>query len=310
MTITEKIENIASISPSVDFPDFESLVSNQEMLKNIFQNEGAIRLHGFNVESPEQFRKIAACFADDLSSENGEHDPLPAVKGIYTPVNYSSKEKLLWHNENSFNYSWPLVIMFCCIQPAKEGGETPLVDSRKILAEIDKNIVDEFFRKNVMYVRTHGFGFGRSWQETYQVASRQALEMRCKKESIQLEWRGDNQLITKQVRPAIIKHPKTGELSWFNQAQHWHPYCLRPEVRTSLMQIMSEDELPRNCYFGDGSVISDDIMRHILGAYQKLEFSFPWQKGDVMVVDNVLFAHARNSYIGERKLWVTVGGYQ
>ena len=37
-----------------------------------------------------------------------------------------------------------------------------------------------------------------------------------------------------------------------------------------------------------------------LDAYEQAEISFPWEQGDVMVVDNVLYAHARNSYEGER----------
>ena len=49
------------------------------------------------------------------------------------------------------------------------------------------------------------------------------------------------------------------------------------------------------------------MMQHILNAYKKVEISFPWETGDVMVLDNVLFAHARNPYSGKRKLFVTMG---
>ena len=109
------------------------------------------------------------------------------------------------------------------------------------------------------------------------------------------------------MRPAIVQHPITGEESWFTQAQHWHPYCLKPGIRESLLSLLSEDTLPRNCHFGDGSKISDQVMQHILDTYEQAEVSFPWEKGDVMVVDNVLYAHARNPYQGERKLFVTMG---
>jgi alpha-ketoglutarate-dependent taurine dioxygenase len=34
---------------------------------------------------------------------------------------------------------------------------------------------------------------------------------------------------------------------------------------------------------------------------------FAWQRGDIMLLDNVLTAHARNPFVGERKLLVAMG---
>ena len=45
----------------------------------------------------------------------------------------------------------------------------------------------------------------------------------------------------------------------------------------------------------------------ILDVYRGLEVVFPWQAGDVMLVDNVATAHGRNPYQGERKLLVALG---
>ena len=48
-------------------------------------------------------------------------------------------------------------------------------------------------------------------------------------------------------------------------------------------------------------------MAEILGIYRELEVSYPWQRGDVLLLDNMLTAHARNAYTGVRKLLVTMG---
>lgn len=298
---------VTTIYPDKTMSDINGLILKSAELREILHTHGAILLRDFNVYSSDEFKCVADVFIDDLMEDNGEHNPLPDKNGIYTPVSYSSKETLLWHNENSFNNVWPLIIMFGAVKPAVSGGETPIADSREVLAKINPDIINEFKKKGVMYVRTHGFGFGRTWQETYRTNNKSELEKICIRSNIEFDWIDDDCLRTKQIRPAIVKHPITNELSWFTQAQHWHPFCLKKEIRESLFKIFSLEQMPRNCYFGDGSIISDDVMQHILDAYAQVEMDFSWVRGDVMVLDNILHAHARKPYEGDRKLLVAMG---
>jgi alpha-ketoglutarate-dependent taurine dioxygenase len=198
-------------------------------------------------------------------------------------------------------------IFFCCLQPTQQGGETPIVDSRKVFQLIDLKIREKFIEKKVMYLRNYGDGLGLNWKTVFQTESRSEVEAICRQAGIELEWKTGNRLRTRSVRPAVVKHPKTGEMSWFNQAQHWHPACLDPKTRESLLTLFSEEDLPRNCYYGDGTPIEDSVMDEICQVYQKLEVCFAWQQGDVLALDNVLAAHARNPYVGERKLLVAMG---
>jgi alpha-ketoglutarate-dependent taurine dioxygenase len=48
-------------------------------------------------------------------------------------------------------------------------------------------------------------------------------------------------------------------------------------------------------------------MERILDVYRELEVSFRWEQGDVMLLDNILAAHGRNPFTGERKLLVALG---
>ena len=91
------------------------------------------------------------------------------------------------------------------------------------------------------------------------------------------------------------------------QAQHWHVSCLDTRTRRRLTGMFSDEELPRHCYYGDGTPIEDSVMSEILDVYARLEVCFPWRAGDVLLVDNVLAAHARNVYEGERKMLVAMG---
>jgi hypothetical protein len=226
---------------------------------------------------------------------------------VYTPVAYPSDKQLLWHNENSFNYFWPMKLWFHCAKPAEIGGETPLVDSRKVFAAMDPMIREEFLRKKVTYVRNYMNGLGLNWQTVFGTEHKAEVEAHCRKNFFYFEWKYDGGLRTWCVRPAVVQHPRTGEMVWFNQAQHWHPACLDEETRSSLRSLYSNEDMPRNCYFGDGSPIDDAVMQEICEVYRRLEVTFAWQAGDILMVDNLLTAHGRNQYSGERKLYVILG---
>ncbi|HET8844163.1 MAG TPA: TauD/TfdA family dioxygenase, partial [Ktedonobacteraceae bacterium] len=133
------------------------------------------------------------------------------------------------------------------------------------------------------------------------------VEEFCRSASMDFEWKSDDRLRTSYVRPGVAEHPKTHALVWFNQAQHWHTSCLDSKTRASLLSMFEEKDLPRNCYYGDGSPIEDSVMQEICDIYQQLEVSFPWQRGDVVMLDNMLTAHARNPFRGERKILVAMG---
>jgi alpha-ketoglutarate-dependent taurine dioxygenase len=290
---------------NIDLPDW--LIANQDFINKQLLKYGAILFRGFNIDAPSSFEKFGLAICQELFNENGEH-PRDTVSGkVYTPVFYPSDRKLLWHNENSFNHRFPLKIMFGCRQPAQQGGETPIVDSRKVFQLIDPKIRDIFIEKKVMYVRNYGDGLGLNWQTVFQTQNHVEVENKCQQNAIKFEWKSENRLRTFSVRPAVIKHPQTGEISWFNQAQHWHPACLDAITRESLLSSFQPEDLPRNCYYGDGTPIENFVMEEICRVYQQLEVTFPWQKGDVLLLDNILAAHARNPFVGERKLLVAMG---
>ena len=63
-----------------------------------------------------------------------------------------------------------------------------------------------------------------------------------------------------------------------------------------------EEDLPNNTYYGDGSAIEPWVLDHLREAYMNETVSFTWHKGDVIILDNMLTAHSRLSFVGPRKV--------
>jgi alpha-ketoglutarate-dependent taurine dioxygenase len=268
---------------------------------------GAVLFRGFGVTSVGAFALAARELCGELFTENAEHTPVSSDGTVQTPVAFSPDRLLLWHNENSFNHEWPLRIAFCCVRPATAGGESPIVDSCLVYREVPAEVRRRFVEKGVAYVRNFGSGVGLDWRAIFRTDDRSAVDRLCLAHGIVAEWGAGDRLRTVAVRPAVVAHPVTGELSWFNQAQHWHPSCLEPDVRQALEGVADGHGLPRDCTFGDGTPIPDEQMQSVLEVYRRTQVAFPWQSGDVLALDNVLWAHGRNPYLGRRTMLVAMG---
>ena len=53
--------------------------------------------------------------------------------------------------------------------------------------------------------------------------------------------------------------------------------------------------------FGDESEINPNDLLKISAVSRSCEVLFPWQKGDVMIIDNVLAMHGRKPFTGLRQ---------
>lgn len=197
-------------------------------------------------------------------------------------------------------------IWFFCSKAAQERGYTPIADSREVFKRLDSRIRQRFIDKKVMYVRNYGNGLEVPWQTVFNTTDRAAVEAYCEKEHIAFEWKDDHELRTRQVCQAIAIHPHTGEQVWFNQAHLFHISNLDPVVRNVLLAVVKEEDLPRSAYYGEGTPIESAVLDEIRAVHTSLTVEFPWQEGDVLMLDNMLVAHGRTPYTGERKVLVAM----
>ena len=168
------------------------------------------------------------------------------------------------------------------------------------------SLVTGFAERGVMYVRNYGSGVHLPWEVVFQTKERSEVERFCQEQGIAFEWKPDGGLRTRQVCQGVAVHPHTGETLWFNQAHLFHVSSLGASARQSLQELFREEELPRHAHFGDGSTIPEEVLEQVREAFRAECIEYPWQRGDVLLVDNMLVAHGRSPYSGPRRVLVAM----
>ena len=279
--------------------------TNHEFIEAQLLKHGGLLFRGFEVKDISEFEQFIRVVSGDVVEYHERSSPRSLIDGrIYTSTDHPADQFIFLHNEQSYNLVFPLRIFFFCIKPAKQGGETLLGDSRKILARLGHQIRAKFAEKNYMYVRNFGHGFGLTWQAAFQTTDKAAVDSYCREHEIQCEWKDEDHLTTRQVRRLIGKHPRTGEQVWFNHATFFHVSTLEPGLQKVLSDAFAEHELPNNTYYGDGSPIEPEVMEQLHQSYRQEELAVPWLCGDVLMLDNMLTAHGRAPFTGDRQIAV------
>lgn len=268
---------------------------------------GAILFRGFEITSEQAFQTVVDAVAKDRVKYIYRSTPRHEVADrIYTATEYPKTFPIPLHNENSFQRDWPMRLLFCCSIPAASRGNTPLAYTKKVTQRIDPSIQELFKSKGVMYVRNYGMGVDLPWETVFQTKDRDEVESFCRLNGLDFEWLPRNRLRTRQVCQGMARHPRTGDELWFNQAHLFHPSSLDPQTLAGLRRLLKEEELPRNACLGDGSEIAADVLAHIRSAFEVEKMVFNWERGDVLLVDNMLVCHGREPYEGERKILVAM----
>ncbi|MFT6046845.1 MAG: alpha-ketoglutarate-dependent taurine dioxygenase [Arenicella sp.] len=289
------------------WPTYSDLI--QEAAAKHLPVSGGILFRGFAGEqTQEKFcNEFAKLFADSLLSyEFGSTPRTDLGDGVYTATEYPSHQVIPLHNEQSYTLNWPLNIWFHCVLAPKDGGETPIADSRRIYNKMPIDIRQRFESKKLTYVRNYGNGLDLGWEQVFNTDSKVEVESYCRKHQINFKWKDGGELRTWQKCQATAQHHTSKEWVWFNQAHLFHVSNIDPATREILLDVVEVQDLPRNVYYGDGSEIEESILAEIRGVLDEETVYFPWHQGDFLMLDNMLSAHGRSTFSGDRKIVVAM----
>jgi len=316
--------------PAVITPDgnerlVDLLGCAREELGEVLARHGAILFRGFGLRTAEEFHQASSTlFGNGMHDYAGGASPRGQVRsGVFESTRVPAPFCIPQHHEMSYMPDPPRRLAFFCETAPREGGETPLADSRKIYGLIPEEVRAEFEAKGIRY---HRYLYGprwnlhhrtrnrfirlyTSWMHTFSTTDRRVVEEYWAAHGGSVQWdREGGARIASRLR-ATRPHPETGEMLWFN---HVAVFLSSPRSTGWLpwlgyhLAYPNPLRRPFHAEFGDGTPIRHAQIDAIRGAIDAATVKFHWWRGDLLLVDNFLVTHGRRPFRGPRKILVAI----
>ena len=301
------------------------------------RDHGALLFRGFQVSTATDFERVARGISAKLQNDYLGTSPRDALtEYVFSASELPPYYPIPQHIEMSFTPNPPSRLFFhCMIAPTGPGGETPLVDFRRVLRDLAPLVRKRFEERGVRNIRNYCGPEGGSrfdlwklkrWDEMFRTTDRAVVERICREHQFEPTWKAGGKLELSNVQPATRVHPETGEPAWFNHSQVFHLSAAAGEYRriagrqrplkSKALGVLAdglvalkkrttlESDQAMHCTYGDGSPITDDDMEAVRDAIWKNMVFVPWQQGDVIAIDNFAVAHGRMPFEGPRRIAV------
>jgi len=213
----------------------------------------------------------------------------------------------------------PRAAAFVCFKAAETGGEFLIADGRRIFRDLDSDLVEELYNRQIRYSVMELPFFG--WVDNIPGPIQQpvmgvlrsvvAAAINAKVDfDVELLWGtgGYDQTRMLQARapaqPPIVTHPVTGDPTWFCNV-HSHSSKLRKDREATYGAERFEDGASQinksDMFFGDDDELTADQLKHLDEVTLKNIKYVKMTEGDVVLLDNYKTLHGRNVFDGTRK---------
>ncbi|MFI6325066.1 TauD/TfdA family dioxygenase [Nonomuraea sp. NPDC050556] len=273
---------------------------------DLLHRHGAVLFRGFELADLAQFDEATAALIREPGTFLEESSSRTRLTDIsFTSTDYPARYGIQFHSEYSYSDTWPARLVFGCLVPPGSGGTTLLSDTRRVLRRLPEERLPEFVRLGIRYQRNIT-NLGVAWSVAFGTENPDEVERACNARGIQWRWSPAG-LHTTQYADAVVRHPAAGELCWFNHALIFNVHGLEPESLREALLDVGADMRSSDTSLGDGTTLDAETVDLIRQAYAAEAAAVEWRRGDVLVIDNMITAHARAPYRGDRRIVVSMG---
>ncbi|WP_327656819.1 TauD/TfdA family dioxygenase [Streptomyces sp. NBC_00483] len=280
---------------------------HREALHTVVAEHGCAMVRGLGLTTPDVTAAVFKQAADTLMADREPFAPRRTYPdGVYSATKWPPNQPMCMHHELSYCLEFPGLLQFACLEASASGGETGLADARAVLHALPAPLAERFEREGWILTRTYHEELGASVAEAFGTDDRDAVAAYCRAHAIEFAWQDDGSLRTRQRRSAVLRHPRDGAPVWFNQIAFLSQWTMEPEVREYLVDEYGADGLPFNTLYGNGDPLDEDVVRTLNEVYEAHTLRTRWQRGDLLLVDNIRTAHSREPFDGPREVLVAL----
>ena len=283
--------------------------ANLGEVKALLAAQGAVLLRNFaDSDNDDLAEAVLGRIGNELLDDAYWSTPRKGVKGkTFTATEMVPNRTIALHSEMAYMPAWPRLVAFHALIVAETGGETTVCDIDAASALMG-DVAAKFAGQDIIYQRSFHKGIDIPWQTAFRTEDRADVDEVAARNGMTVRWL-DNGVLQTEHRAQGTVADEAGRPLWFNQAHVFHASSLGP-ARAQLEKLVGADKLPRNAIFADRSPIPDADMAKVQDAVNTTTCAMAWQPGDVLVLDNMRFAHGRAPFTGARKLHVAMADAQ
>jgi alpha-ketoglutarate-dependent taurine dioxygenase len=310
LQLSEQIDTPSGIFPLIyDGGEFTSLSAsiawaqnNHSELIDLAFHHGAVLFRNFGTETDHDFDRFIQAF--NLENFHYEQSLSNAVRFNRTERVFTANEapadvKIFLHHEMAQTPFYPSRLFFFCEQPAETGGATPICRSDVLVVRLQEQhpqFIADLITKGLKYRNIlpdqddPQSGMGRSWRSTFHADTPEQCEANMAEIGYTGEWRDDGSLVSTTPVLDGIRSLADGRQTFFNQ------------LIAAYRGWGSDKNSGPPITYGDGTPLDDVAVTAACEIADELTFNVPWQQGDVVLVDNYVTMHARQTFTGTRKI--------
>ena len=272
---------------------------------------GTLLFRNLPIHDAEDFSKFAHAFGYKPHEIIGIVVDRPLLAPNVAPANEAPKEVLIYnHNESPQVPHAPEYIFFYGHSVPTQGGESPISSSLELFNRAQREIpefIDELAEKGILSKVTYHVeqqfqggstlrqAFGKEIQDgDDEDEKRRKIEAQIARygrgKHTTWEWKDGTLVLTHRL-PVIRTQPETNLPTLFTGlASYWKRTQLDVQARKNVTSQL----------FGDGTPIPEKYLAHLAKITDEIRVLHRWEKGDVLVFDNVIAQHGREPWQGEQ----------
>ncbi|MDE1153757.1 MAG: TauD/TfdA family dioxygenase [Micavibrio sp.] len=284
-----------------------------------FKTDGAVHIGNTEVTSAEQLLPLLAAlgFGADEQFTGGGRTAAAwqqkwAAPGLRRLDFYPPHLYLLPNGEIHYQRVFPQRILFYCQRPANAGGRTYIHSAKALQRQLARTATGrqllEKLAQHGLMIET-GFldanhpgkskNYHQSWQERFRSDNKVEALAAAQAQSDEYDscwWQensGYSTLMTRLVLPAFVAAPDGEE------------YMRFPRIAMDAAEFHNGY---RRFPLGNGVELSDTEKMLLRSAYLQTQSGYDWQRGDIILMDNIRCAHSREPFTGPRDVWLGMAG--